>query len=227
MSIVLTYKQSTTLTITSPNTQPIGFVTATAVLRKNDGSPVSGKVVVFSVGSISASGIPDANGVATAALALWSGQYTLNASFIGDAYYTPSNANQQILYAYQTTQFVIWGGNQPNLADAVKVGQDYMFWGAQWANQVTAGGFQANKSFKGYEDQVSGSSWTSNTANSGNLPASVARYISVIVSTQITKKGSVISGNITEVVVLQVDNPASYQPDPGHPGSGVIVAFVK
>ena len=115
----------------------------------------------------------------------------------------------------------------PLLADAVKVGQDYTFWGAQWAKQVTAGDFQANNSFKGYADNVTGSTWVSNPGNSSNPPASIGNYMSVIVATHITKDGNVITGNIAEVVVLRVDNPEAYQPNPGHSGTGVMVAVVR
>jgi hypothetical protein len=137
--------------------------------------------------------------------------------------YTYTNGT---LYIYLSSQFVIWGGNQANLSDAIKVGQDYTFWGALWSSQVTAGNFQANASFKGYADTVSGSTWTSSPGNSSNPPATIGSYIGVIVSTQITKSGNQLTGNIVETVVLKVDNLAGYAPDPGHSASGIVVAVV-
>jgi PKD repeat protein len=131
------------------------------------------------------------------------------------------------VYVYQPTQFVIWGGNQPSLSDAVKIGQSYMFWGAQWAKQVTAGDYQANNSFKGWANGVTVSTWTTSPGNSSNPPASIGNYISIIVTTHVTKNGNVITGNIAEVVVLRVDNPGTYQPDPGHSASGTVVAVVR
>lgn len=115
----------------------------------------------------------------------------------------------------------------PKLADAVKIGQDYMFWGVQWSKQVTAGDFQANASFKGYAETMTALTWTTSPGNSSNPPASVSSYISVIVATHIAKNGSTISGNVAEVVILRVDNHASYRPDPGNPGSGVMIAVVQ
>jgi len=46
----------------------------------------------------------------------------------------------------------------------------------------------------------------------------------VIVSSQVVQNGSVISGDIKERVV--VENDAGYEPDPGHQGTGTILAIV-
>jgi len=217
--------EETTLKITSSNTLATSAVNVSAVLKEDGTPPIAGRTVTFSAGSATATGTTDASGVATATLALAPGAYTLTASFTSDGYYKPATDTQTV-YVYQPTQFVIWGGNAPSLADAVKVGQDYKFWGAQWAKQVTAGDFQANNSFKGYAEQVSGKTWTSDPGNSSDPPASVASYISVIVTTHVAKKGPVESGDIVEIVVLKVDDPAGYQPNPGHSGTGVMVAIV-
>jgi Big-like domain-containing protein len=218
--------EETTLAITSSNTLATGAVNVSAVLKEDGTTPISGRTVTFSAGGLTANGTTNGSGVASATLALAPGAYTLNANFAGDTFYKPSAAAAQTLFVFQTTQFVIWGGNAPTLADAVKVGQDYNFWGAQWDKQVTAGDYQSNGSFKGFAEQVSGAAWTSDPGNASDPPASVATYIGVIVSTHIAKNGSVESGNVAEVVVLKVDNPAGYQPNPGHPGSGVMVAVV-
>ena len=46
--------------------------------------------------------------------------------------------------------------------------------------------------------------------------------MAVIVSSRITKRGSVISGNVLHVVLVRTN--AGYGPNPGHPGTGTIVA---
>jgi hypothetical protein len=46
----------------------------------------------------------------------------------------------------------------------------------------------------------------------------------VLVSSTITQNGSVITGNIKQVVV--VHNNPGYAPDPGHTGTGTIVGIV-
>jgi hypothetical protein len=180
--------------------------------------------VTVTAGGVTASGTTDANGVATAKLALPSEQYMLTASFAGDNNYLPSDAAAQKLIVYQLTQFVIWGGN----AGGVVTGKDYQFWGAQWAKQVTGGDYRANNSFKGYADILSpdGKTWTASPGGSGNPPATVAPYIGVIVTTHTTKDGATISGNVERIVVLKVDAPSGYQPNPGHPGTGVLVALI-
>lgn len=218
-------KIPTTLVLTSPANLQIsgqGTVTVTAKLTTLGGTPLAGKTVTFSVGGVSASGTTAANGVATATLTLPSEQYALTASFAGDNNHLPSAAAAQTIIAYQLTRFVIWGGN----VGGVATGKTYQFWGAQWAKQVTGGDYRANNSFKGYADILSpdGKTWTASPGGSGNPPATVAPYIGVIVATQATKDGATTSGNVEKIVILKVDAPASYQPNPGHAGLGVLVA---
>jgi hypothetical protein len=136
------------------------------------------------------------------------------------------------LVTYQESQFVIWGGNPvipPGQPANVTIGQDYVFWGAQWWKQVLGGDWTANASFKGYANQVDwvNRSWTTRPGNSSGPPDSVGSYISVIVATQATKQGSEISGNIARIVILRVDDPSAYGPNPGHAGSGVLVAIIQ
>ncbi len=133
---------------------------------------------------------------------------------------------------YQESQFVIWGGNPTIPAGQpanVTVGLDYYFWGAQWSKQVLGGDWTSNASFKGYANQVDlvSQSWTTRPGNSSGPPDSVGSYISVIVATQTTKQGSDISGNIAETAILKVDDPSAYGPNPGHSGSGILVAIIR
>jgi hypothetical protein len=223
-------KEETTLQITSSPTEAAGSVVVKAKLLEDGQTPIGGRTVTFSAGNASAGGTTDSAGIAGATLALQPGQYALSASFRGDPLYLASNAPGQTLYVYQPSQFVIWGGNPPvpaGLPANLTIGMDRVFWGAQWAKQVQGGNFQAGSSFKGHADQVGGATWTSTPGNSSNPPSSVANYIGVIVSTQIAKKGNVISGNVAETAILKVDNPAGYQPDPGYSGTGVLVAVVR
>jgi len=46
----------------------------------------------------------------------------------------------------------------------------------------------------------------------------------VIVSSNITKSGSTISGNIVEIVIVKTD--PGYASDPGHAGTGTVVGVV-
>ena len=43
-----------------------------------------------------------------------------------------------------------------------------------------------------------------------------------VVASTVTKSGSTISGNITQIVVVTTD--PGYAPNPGHAGTGTIIA---
>lgn len=212
----------TNLVITSSSTSLSGNVTVSASLTEAlTGLPIANETITFSAGSASASATSNP---ATATLSLANGRYTLSADFAGDTNYVASSTTQT-LYAYQMTNFVIWGGN----AGGVKVGSDVNFWGSQWSKQVTGGNYHAGASFKGYASSLNSTAGTWSTApgNASQPPTSVAQYIGVIVATNATKSGSTISGNVYEVVVLKVDNSARYSNNPGHPANGVVQAVVK
>ena len=222
--------EETTLTITSAAAQATGDVTVQAMLQEDGESPIAGRTIRFTAGGATATGTTDASGVATVTLSLSPDQYQVTATFIGDDYYRPASAVTQTLYVYQPTSFVIWGGNPPMPTDQpanITVGTDYLFWGAQWSKQVTGGTFPNSRDFKGYADSVGDGTWTSRPGNSSKPPSSVGRYIGVIVTTTVTKQGSTISGNVVELAIIRVDNPSQYRPDPGHAGSGVVVALLK
>jgi hypothetical protein len=109
------------------------------------------------------------------------------------------------------------------------VGNAVTFWGAQWwkANQLSGG--SAPASFKGFAENPTtpscGTGWSTDPGNSAPPPAGpLPAYMGVIVTGQVTKSGSEIDGNTVHIVVVQT-NPG-YQPDPGHPGTGKVVAIV-
>lgn len=110
-------------------------------------------------------------------------------------------------------------------------GDQVTFWGAQWWQDNSLSGGPAPASFKGFADDGSatcGAQWTTRPGNSSDppptLPLTRDGYLPVVVSTHITKSGPVISGDVAEVVLVQVD--PGYQPDPGHPGTGTVIGIV-
>jgi hypothetical protein len=121
-----------------------------------------------------------------------------------------------------------------DLADPLPiVGDSVTWWSSQWTqlNPMSGGPAPASmKGFAGFEDnpmgtpRTCGSSWTTDTGNATPPPASVPEFMGVLVSSKITQSGSVITGNIKQVVV--VHNNPGYAPDPGHTGTGTIVAIV-
>jgi hypothetical protein len=48
--------------------------------------------------------------------------------------------------------------------------------------------------------------------------------MAVIVSSKVSKSGSAISGNTPHVVVVKTNS--GYAPDPGHAGTGTVVASI-
>lgn len=108
----------------------------------------------------------------------------------------------------------------------VLLGSQVTFWGAQWWKDNPLSTGLAPASFKGFAVDATptcGQDWTTDPGNSSHPPATVGDVIPVIVSSQITKTGPVISGDTTEVALVQVD--PGYAGDPGHPGTGTVVGF--
>jgi hypothetical protein len=44
-----------------------------------------------------------------------------------------------------------------------------------------------------------------------------------LVASQVTQSGSTATGDTASIVVMKTDDPG-YAPNPGHPGSGTVVA---
>lgn len=118
--------------------------------------------------------------------------------------------------------FVIGSGN-------AAVGSSVTFWGAQWWQENTLKEGLAPASFKGFAETAEaprcGETWTTRPGNSSQPPAGpLPEVMEVIVSTSITKSGPTISGDVHEVVLVQTE--PGYAPDPGHAGTGTVVAKV-
>jgi hypothetical protein len=90
---------------------------------------------------------------------------------------------------------------------------------------VTGG---APSSFKGFGDGLSsatpvcGGTWTASPGNSGSPVASLPTYMGVAVTSSVSQSGSTIRGNIVSIIVVVPD--PGYGPDPGHAGTGIVVA---
>jgi hypothetical protein len=108
------------------------------------------------------------------------------------------------------------------------------WWSSQWATiNLMSGGPPppAMKGFAGFEDNFlglpppnCGGSWSTDTGNSTPPPPSVPNFMGVIVSSRVTQSGSIISGDIKQVVIVR--NDPGYAPSPGHPGTGTEIAIV-
>ena len=107
------------------------------------------------------------------------------------------------------------------------VGTAVTFWGAQWWKQNSLTGGAAPASFKGFAPnpatQSCGTGWSSGPGNSDPPPAGpLPDFMGVIVTSSVSKSGPVVSGDTTHIVVVQT-NPG-YDADPGHAGTGKVVA---
>ena len=109
------------------------------------------------------------------------------------------------------------------------VGRSVTFWGSQWEKLNTLSGGASAASFKGFaSDPAAPTAATAFTAAPGNSappPSGVASYIGVIVTSNVTKSGSTITGNVVGLVVVKVD--PGYADNPGHPGTGTVVAVIR
>jgi hypothetical protein len=148
---------------------------------------------------------------------------TANASYPGDANHTGSAGSATFVITAPAYNFVIGDNN-------AIVGSHVTFWGAQWAKSNSLSGGSAPSSFKGFANSTStspatcGGTWTSDPGNSAGAPAAIPEFITVIVSSSITKSGSVISGNNRKLVIIRTD--PGYGPSPGQAGTGTVYSIV-
>src|SRR6266550_2242984 len=215
---ILVDRDKTNLALAGAMLLPTGNVTLSARLTHGGADhpplPIANRPIDFTFASHAATGVSDANGVASVTIAISdaeAGVATATARFSGDAFYRESQ-DSRATFAFEQSGFVIWGGNAAKPA----VGQTVNFWGDQWVRQVIGGDYDANASFKGYGlVNATGDGWDSKPGNPPP-PLTLARYIGAIVSTSIKKSGDTISGNSVAQVILEVQ--PGYDSDPGHPG---------
>jgi hypothetical protein len=206
-------------------------VTLSGRLLEDGSSPIIGRTLTLTIGSGAAAQVcttapTDAAGNASCAVpnvTVAQGPQPVEASFAGDGYYLPSSATSSvIIFAFPSRGIFVLGDG--TVSDAPT---GLTFWGAQWAKQNTVTG-GAPSAFKGFADKPSstpptcGGTWTTSPGNSASPVDTIPTYMGVAVSSSISTNGSVISGNIISIIVV-VTNPG-YRPNPGHSGTGTIVA---
>jgi hypothetical protein len=222
-------KEETTLSYTG-DTVIANNTTAhlSGVLLEDGVVPIAGRTVTFTLGTggtaQSCSGVTDGAGVAACTIFPVNqpfGAGVVTANFAGDAFYLPSSASATtIIFAFlDHGSFVV--GDQTATGTVE-------FWGHSWSRDNVLSGGPAPDSFKGFAAAIStnppacGDTWTSRPGNSSRPPDTLPPFMGVVVSSSITKSGSTISGDAPEIVVV-TPNPG-YRPDPGHPGTGTVVA---
>ena len=209
--------------------QVLSTATVTATFTNSCGQPLSNTAVNFAASSgpnagLTGSGVTNSQGQATFTYSSSKlGLDTWGASVSNLAGSIPSNSatvNWTLQFA-GSGSFVI-GDMEANSAGHV------LFWGAQWWKQDPMSGGAAPAAFKGYElsnpAPTCGSTWTTRPGNSPHPPATVPTLMGVIVSSHITQKGPIISGDILHIVLVRTD--PGYGPNPGHAGSGLIIGQI-
>jgi hypothetical protein len=225
--------EETTLTYTGPIITPNGSAATLSALLQEDGvTPIgASRPVTLTLGSDgtaqSCLGHTAASGSASCVIPVVNqplGPGTVSAVFAGDAFYLPSSDSRSTLqFAFLASgSFVIGNGN-------FTPGTTVSYWGAQWAKHNSLSGGRAPRSFKGFADSTSTppaclADWSTDPGNSSDPPDAVPEFMAVIVSSSIDKSGSTISGDTVHIVVVHT-NPG-YAPNPGHVGTGTVVAVI-
>jgi hypothetical protein len=151
------------------------------------------------------------------------GPKTITVHILDEGGSTATATTSLLLYALSG------GGNFVIGDENDTIGNQVTYWGAQWwtTNQLTGG--TAPAAFKGYAnspaDVLPTTNWTTDPGNSASPPASVPSYMAVIVGSAIAKDGSTISGDAPHVVIVRTD--AGYDANPGHAGTGTVVAVLR
>ncbi|TML35599.1 MAG: PKD domain-containing protein [Actinobacteria bacterium] len=229
-------REETTLTYTGPTVilANASSLTVSATLLEDGAVPPSpsGQTVTFTLGAQSCSGTTDASGNASCTISPVSsqlGNQTVTSVFAGDAYYLPSSdSDEVVVFAFPSRGAFALG----DLTAAGAGSNTVTWWSHSWSslNSLSAG--QAPSSFKGFASGVTlpqmsppelcGTTFAAQPGNSGHPPDTVPEYMGVLVTSSVTQAGSTLNGSWGSIVVVHTD--PGYGPNPGHPGTGTIVA---
>jgi len=204
-------------------------VTLSGVLSTSSGKGIDGKTITFTLTNGSASqlctGSTNTQGKASCTIStvtIPTGTVTITAQFEGDSLYQPVSITKSgIVYGYAPEGSFVIGDKNATMGTSVT------FWGSQWSKKNSMSGGSASNSFKGFANTINPNpptckgAWTSDPGNSSSPPDSIPSYMAVIVTSKITKSGSVLSGTIPKIVIVKTDS--GYDSNPGHSGTGTIV----
>jgi hypothetical protein len=237
VSFVVTLEEDTLTSTTSLQViAQNGSATFSATLLEDGVTPILGRTVTITLGSgagsQSCSGVTNVLGVATCTISpvtVALGPQPVTDTFVSDGFYQPAtNTQQALVFGFLAAGAFALG--DVTAAAALPSAGEVAWWDAQWSrdNQLSGGG--APNAFKGFalatnpEPPACGGTWTTTPGNSPPPPVAtdVPSYMGVVVTNQVVKSGNAISGAITSIVVVKTD--PGYAPDPGHPGTGTVVA---
>jgi hypothetical protein len=152
------------------------------------------------------------------------GTFEVTVKILDDGGSTAEARSKLLIFASTAGgSFVIGDGN-------ATLGTPVTFWGAQWWKDNSLSGGGAPAAFKGFANSPAtppacGTDWSTGPGNSSGPPAApLPAFIAVIVASHVEKAAPSISGDTTKVVVVKTD--PGYAPNPGHSGTGMIVAVI-
>jgi hypothetical protein len=237
--------EETTMTYTGPSVILAGASGATLTAKMvedgssdNDGDggspgPAPSETVTLALGTQSCTGTTDSSGnvhCTIPSVTVPLGPELVGAMFSGDASYGPSVASKPaIVFAFPSRGAFTLGDKTVAAATETTT---VTWWGDTWSSLNSLSGGSAPPAGKGFAGTVSlptttppttcGASWTTSGGNSPPPVGSIPSYMGTLVTSKVTKSGSVISGNTVEIVIVKT-NPG-YAPNPSAHGSGVVVA---
>jgi hypothetical protein len=223
-------KEETTTAYTGPTAILQGYsVTLSGQLLEDGTKPISGRTLTLTLGSgASAESCTTpatdsaGNGSCSVPATVAQGPQPLRAEFAGDAYYLPSvdTTKTAIVFAFPSRGAFVLGDRTSS--------STVTFWGAQWSSVNLSSGGSAPSAFKGFAGTLSasppacGGTWSTNPGNSPDPASTLPAYMGTLVTTSVRASGSTISGTIASIVV--VATAGGYAADPGHAGTGSVVA---
>jgi hypothetical protein len=237
--------EETTMTYTGPSVILAGASGATLTAKMvedgtadNDGDsgssvPVPSETVTLALGTQSCTGTTDSSGnvhCTIPSVTVPLGPELVGAMFSGDAHYAASvDSKPATVFAFPSRgAFTLGDKTVAAATEATTV----TWWGDTWSSLNSVSGGSAPPAGKGFAGIVSlptttppttcGASWSTSGGNSPPPVGGIPSYMGTLVTSKVTKSGSVISGNTVEIVIVKT-NPG-YAPNPSAHGSGVIVA---
>ncbi|HEV2413810.1 MAG TPA: hypothetical protein VGX27_03315 [Candidatus Dormibacteraeota bacterium] len=187
----------------------------TASVDWGDGNTSAGTVSASGAGSYSVAGTHNYASL---------GQFTIKTTIADDGGSVAVTSCTTIGFSFAPGGGAFVIGSQHDAA-----GQPVTFWSAQWVNINLSAGTRNSHSFKGFAKSPAsptcGATWSADPGNSTPPPSGpLPEFMGVIVTSSTTQAGSDASGSVAHIVVVKAD--PGYAPNPGHNGTGTVVAVV-
>jgi hypothetical protein len=225
--------QSTTCTATVTDTATSGATTPTGTVSFTTGGPGSFSKASCKLTTVSSSSAScSVTYIPTSTPAEPVRSDTITAKYGGDGEHEESEGTTTVTVispaALAHGSFVI--GDENATIGKIVTFSDVEWWGSEWWKLNSLSGGPAPSAFKGFAQSspsppTCNETWTTNTGNNSGPPATVPEYMEVIGASKITQSGSKIKGNAPKLAVVKT-NPG-YMPNPGHKGTGIVVAVVN